>query len=150
MKTTTTCTECGAEIPESLCDDALCTRCRYKPGAQKAGADGPSEYDIAILQWGSEPSEPSEDPAPGDGPRLEAYVAWFILHQAGAQLVGERVLILAFMCQGVYGRPVNLRELGARLGCSHTTAAAKVASLRAFFVSQRGKMEAGGCQPDPM
>jgi hypothetical protein len=100
-----------------------------------------------------ESGEPSEDPARGDGPDLErqmAWVAWFIVHQAGAQLVGERVLILAFMCPWVYGRPENLRELGARLGCSHTAARAKVSRLRAYFASQRGKMEAGGFQPDPM
>lgn len=53
LRTTTTCTGCGNEIPESLLDDALCVACRYastKKAGEHLDGDGspvPTEFEIA-------------------------------------------------------------------------------------------------------
>lgn len=52
LRTTTTCTGCGNEIPESLLTDALCVRCRYpsKKPVERLDGDGnpvPTVFEIA-------------------------------------------------------------------------------------------------------
>ena len=147
LRTTTSCTECGEEIPESLLSDALCVRCRYPSTGKKPAPDGPSEYEIALEQYAAV-SQPNEPAAPGDGPDLETILGWLSFGQADAKTIGGRVLMLAFMFPLVPGRPVSLRELGARLGCSHTSARRMCSSLRAHFVRERRKIEARSFQPD--
>jgi hypothetical protein len=149
-RTTTTCKECGAEIPESLLAEALCVGCRYDSPAKKPDAGDPSEYELALEEYGSELSEPSEPEARGAGPDLEQILAWLASGHADAQTIGGRVLMLAYIMPLVDGRPMNLRELGARLGCSHTAARKKVSNLRAHFARESRRIAGGGFQRDPM
>jgi hypothetical protein len=148
LRTTTSCKECGEEIPESLLAEALCVHCRYASPAKKAAADAPTEFSIALETYAVE-SQPAEPAPRGDNPDLEEILGWLASGQADANTIGARVLILAFLFPLAPGRPLNLRELGARLGCSKTAAGHRVARLRAYFVEQRRKNEAEGCQPEP-
>jgi len=149
LPTTTTCRECGEEIPESLLAEALCVRCRYACPAKKPAADDPTEYEIALETYAVE-SQPAEPAPRGGNPELEEILGWLASGQADAKTIGARVLLLAFMFPLVPGRPESLRSLGARLGCSHTSAGRQVYSLRAHFVEQRRKNTAAGLQPAPL
>ena len=149
LPTTTTCKECGKEIPESLLTHALCVRCRYASPAKRPAADAPTEYEIALETYAAE-SQPTEPAPPGDNPDLEETLGWLASGQADARTIGTRVLLIAFMLPLVPGRPESLRALGARLGCSHTAAGRQVASLRAHFVRERRKNASGGLHPEPL
>jgi hypothetical protein len=76
LRTTTTCTGCGNEIPESLLDDALCCACRYsstKKPVENLDGDGspvPTEYEIAADKFAFDAFADASEPTPaGDGQR---------------------------------------------------------------------------------
>ena len=85
LRTTTTCTDCGNEIPESLLDDALCVACRYtstKKPVENLDGDGspvPTEYEIAADKFAFDAFADASEPTPaGDGwrvPIIEAQTA---------------------------------------------------------------------------
>jgi hypothetical protein len=136
LRTTTTCRDCGNQIPESLLDDALCVVCRYPAKKKKADENDavPTEYEIAADKFAFDVfADASEPPPAGDGLDLEPVLAFLIADDAPAQAIGERVLALAYLMPLVHGRPANARELGARLGCSHVAALKKVTKLKAAF-----------------
>ena len=140
LRTTTTCRDCGNQIPESLVADALCVACRY-PSTKKPvelldgdGSPVPTEYEIAAAKLAFDVfADASEPPPSGDGLDLEPVLAFLIADGATAQAIGERVLMLAYLMPLVHGRPANTRELGARIGCTHTAAQKKVSRLKAAF-----------------
>lgn len=140
LRTTTTCRDCGNQIPESLVADALCVACRYtstKKPVELLDGDGspvPTEYEIAADKFAFDAfADASEPPPAGAGLDLEPVLAFLIADDASAQAIGERVLMLAYLMPLVDGRPANARELGARLGCSHVAALAKLTKLKAAF-----------------
>jgi hypothetical protein len=158
--TTTTCANCGYEIPESLVVDALCVACRYRQATRKPadrldaiGEPAATEYEIAADKNAYEEfchaSQPEEPRPANDGLDLEPVLAFLISDAAQVETVGERVLMLAYLMPLVHGRPNNIRELGDRLGCSHTAALKKVSRLKAVFIDDLHEITGKGFQPQP-
>lgn len=79
--------------------------------------------------------------APGDAPDgggvdVEQVLDLLMLGNADAQRVGERAILLAYLMPRCARRPQNLRQLGARIGCSHEAARQKLDRLRADFAKE--------------
>lgn len=138
FRTTTTCTGCGNEIPESLLDDALCTRCRYtstKKDVEHLDGDGsplPTEYEIAADKFAFDTFADASDGQRGpiveaeiatdEAPRIDAeqLLDALITGAKNTKEVGQRAVILAFLLKRP-AAPQSKTALAALLGVSRPT-----------------------------
>jgi hypothetical protein len=111
LRTTTTCRDCGNQIPESLIADALCVSCRYistKKPVELLDGDGspvPTEYEIAADKFAFDAFADASQPPPAasadirrDG--IATAVLRFLkrLDEIGdSKLIGQTVKVLNFL-----------------------------------------------------
>jgi hypothetical protein len=88
---------------------------------------------------------PADDDGDGDGETpgtdrrgidVEQLIDALLSGNADATRIGERAVLLAYLMPRCTYRPRSLRELGARLGCSHVAARDKLNRVKAEFVKE--------------
>jgi hypothetical protein len=70
------------------------------------------------------------------GMDVERLIDALISGNADTVQIGERAVILSYLLPGCAYRPNSLRELGARLGCSHVAARDKLNRLKVEFAGE--------------
>jgi hypothetical protein len=118
LRTTTTCRDCGNQIPESLLDDALCVACRYastKKAGEHRDGDGnpiPTEYEIAADKFAFDAFADASDGQ--RGPIIETTATDSAPHLDASQLIetilhGARnpaeIAALTTICGNLLGCP---------------------------------------------
>lgn len=84
--------------------------------------------------------EPQADEGAGNGMNIETAISLLIAGNPNMKTLCDRVWSLAYMMPLVQGRPENARELGAKLGCSHVAALARLTKQKADLKGFLGEM----------
>jgi hypothetical protein len=89
-------------------------------------------------------TEPVYDPGATADPEpirldVEQFIIALVTAAPTLEDIGERVLITAYLMH-LDGAPENLRDLGGRLGCSHTMARRRVSTFCAHFREELGEL----------
>ena len=107
LRTTSTCRDCGNQIPESLVADALCVRCRYSSKKKVEHLDGdgntiPTERKLAADAYAFQAYSAVSEPQPTDAPQddhLDRLIAWLNwLDRGDDRAVLLRVKLIRHVC----------------------------------------------------
>ena len=140
--TTTTCTDCGNEIPESLLADALCVACRYQPGKaanqffNDEGEPALSEYDAACDKQAfatycttvdTQQEKESYESVRADAQTIIGEFIRTMIQDATPLQTGQRIHVLGFLA-GLHTAKTQ-RELATALNVSP----GRITQIRAAF-----------------
>lgn len=135
MKTTSTCTDCGNAIPESLVSDALCVACRYHSSPAKSQAierDDPA-FESAAAGYATTTAQPYNEMTGAWSEYIANWLFW-LAGSGNPKLAANRAIVAAHVCDR------SKKQTDAQLARKLNISSARLSQYRREIIERFGRV----------